>query len=333
LDARLRAQTNPQRVPAHYRVLVGLVAEGPQGARKALADMPQNEILNRLVAQELSGALAKDPNLMEEVLRLIRTSVAHDIGMDELGRRWALEVLEKRPTSAWAAALASLGLRDVDARRAVLAKFEPKDSPVADLLRVIILTLEGRHEEAAKAYARVASVDEDNPYARLEGAARLEAAGKTDEALAIYEDVWARAKLPEAANNAAYLLVETAKAGDTARFTHARQLIDQALADRPDHPALLDTKGWVLYRAGRTDEALPYLRRAVRRARSSAEVHYHAGMVELAVGSPDLGRWHLQATVDLVEATGDDATQPARRAAEKARAKLAELDAAAAASG
>jgi tetratricopeptide (TPR) repeat protein len=44
----------------------------------------------------------------------------------------------------------------------------------------------------------------------------------------------------------------------------ALTLIDDALVDYPDSAAMLDTKGWVLYKLGRIDEAQDYLERALR---------------------------------------------------------------------
>lgn len=51
-------------------------------------------------------------------------------------------------------------------------------------------------------------------------------------------------------------------ADKTDRFEEAEKLIDQALKIRPDDHYILDSKGWVLYRLGRLEEALVYLRRA-----------------------------------------------------------------------
>lgn len=54
----------------------------------------------------------------------------------------------------------------------------------------------------------------------------------------------------------------------TDRQREALRLIETALALEPDNPAILDSMGWVLFKLGRADEALPYLRDAV-----SAEPH------------------------------------------------------------
>ncbi|MEX2353361.1 MAG: tetratricopeptide repeat protein, partial [Gammaproteobacteria bacterium] len=48
----------------------------------------------------------------------------------------------------------------------------------------------------------------------------------------------------------------------TDRYEEAEALIDRALELRPDDHYILDSKGWVLYRMGKLDEAIKYLRKA-----------------------------------------------------------------------
>ncbi len=64
----------------------------------------------------------------------------------------------------------------------------------------------------------------------------------------------------------------------TDRFAEAEKLIDQALALRPDDHYILDSKGWVLYRLGKLDEAIMYLRRAYEQI-PDAEIAAHLGEV------------------------------------------------------
>ena len=51
-------------------------------------------------------------------------------------------------------------------------------------------------------------------------------------------------------------------ANRTDRYEEAYELIDRALSIDPEDPAIIDSMGWVLYRLGRYDEALKYLRQA-----------------------------------------------------------------------
>jgi tetratricopeptide (TPR) repeat protein len=62
------------------------------------------------------------------------------------------------------------------------------------------------------------------------------------------------------------------------RYQEAYEYIQRALALRPDSAAILDSMGWVLYRLGRMDEALDYLRRSLD-IRQDQEVAAHLGEV------------------------------------------------------
>ena len=69
----------------------------------------------------------------------------------------------------------------------------------------------------------------------------------------------------------------------TARFAEAHTLIKRALAITPDNFYVLDSMGWVLYRLGRLEEAVPYLQKA-RAQRNDPEVAAHLGEVLWALG-------------------------------------------------
>jgi len=45
-------------------------------------------------------------------------------------------------------------------------------------------------------------------------------------------------------------------------LSQARPLIERAIAQSPDDPAIIDSMGWLLFREGDTAGALPYLQRA-----------------------------------------------------------------------
>ena len=70
------------------------------------------------------------------------------------------------------------------------------------------------------------------------------------------------------------------------------ELIQEALKLDPDNGAYLDSLGWVLYRLGRYDEALPYLRHAVETLQKEdrqddATVLDHLAEVLLKLGKRD----------------------------------------------
>jgi tetratricopeptide (TPR) repeat protein len=67
-------------------------------------------------------------------------------------------------------------------------------------------------------------------------------------------------------------------ADKTDRFEEAEELIDQAIEISPHDHYILDSKGWVLYRMGKLEEAILYLRRALDII-PDAEIAAHLGEV------------------------------------------------------
>lgn len=67
-------------------------------------------------------------------------------------------------------------------------------------------------------------------------------------------------------------------ADQSIRLEEAFKMIQTAHKLRPEDPAVLDSLGWVLYRLGRTDEAIKHLRSAIKQF-PDAEVAAHLGEV------------------------------------------------------
>lgn len=61
-------------------------------------------------------------------------------------------------------------------------------------------------------------------------------------------------------------------------LAEAQQLVSSALEKKPESATILDSKGWVLYRLGRLEEALEYLRKAWNKGKV-AEIGAHLGEV------------------------------------------------------
>jgi tetratricopeptide (TPR) repeat protein len=75
----------------------------------------------------------------------------------------------------------------------------------------------------------------------------------------------------------------------TDRLQEARELIEKALALKPDEPAIKDSMGWVLYRQGDAAAAEPYLRAALDTV-FDPEIAAHLGEVLWALGRRDEAR-------------------------------------------
>lgn len=69
----------------------------------------------------------------------------------------------------------------------------------------------------------------------------------------------------------------------TSRHQEAYRLIRRALELEPDSPAIQDSMGWVYFRLGQPERALPYLEQALK-GENNPEIAAHLGEVLLALG-------------------------------------------------
>jgi tetratricopeptide (TPR) repeat protein len=92
-----------------------------------------------------------------------------------------------------------------------------------------------------------------------------------------------------ALNNLAYLYAERLndlnKAYDLARKAHDLQ---------PQNAAAADTLGWVLYKRGDYQQALPILQESAEKLPDSPEIQFHLGMTAYMMGQTDLARVALR---------------------------------------
>jgi len=310
--------------PTHYAVLAALVRGDPDAASASLEALKAPETPAMAAMRELVATVRKIPDARNEAAALLGTAVAMDLGLRDLARGWALEVLRKRPQSQWAALLAARDLTDADRLQAVADLVQPADGLVARLLRLAMLQARDQFDEAAKLATTLAEAHPDDMDLRMQQAMALERAGRFEEALAVYRTVWEKAKNPVAANNAAYLLAHL-HGKEPERLREALALADAAVQAAPAVASFLDTRGWIAHLLGRGEEACRSLRRAVRGQPDSPEVHAHLGLAERKAGHTELARWHLEAAVALAEARGDRLTRTETDALALARAALAEL--------
>ena len=123
----------------------------------------------------------------------------------------------------------------------------------------------------------------------------LERNGRIEDAIAAYESsLAANSELPAVANNLAALLADHRK--DRASFERALELASQF--EGSSNPAFIDTLGWVYYRLGDTQKAIPLLKSAVDIAGQVPVLRYHLGMAYFANGQNSLAREELQKVID-----------------------------------
>jgi tetratricopeptide (TPR) repeat protein len=83
----------------------------------------------------------------------------------------------------------------------------------------------------------------------------------------------------------------------TERYTEALGYIEQAYAQNPDDPAIVDSMGWVQYRLGNLDKAREYLQQAYDMS-GDPEIGAHLGEVLWVVGERDAARQVWQESLE-----------------------------------
>lgn len=167
--------------------------------------------------------------------------------------------------------------------RAVSAKTPEQESR---LVRVEgeILTQQGDHREAMALYDRALRdrYDQELLYTRAMLAEKM---GRID----LLERDLRRILEREPDNAQALNALGYSLADQTHRHQEAYALIKRALELKPNDYYILDSMGWVLYRLGRSDDAISYLRRA-QAMRNDPEVAAHLGEVLWVKGQKEAAR-------------------------------------------
>jgi Flp pilus assembly protein TadD len=117
-----------------------------------------------------------------------------------------------------------------------------------------------------------------------------EGKGREDDAIATCEALYRSNPLPKVAATLAELLVTYHT--DQASLDRAREL--SASFSSSTDPLLLDTDGWVLYKRGEVQKALPVLQRAVADAPQSRLIRYHLALAQLRTGDRAGARANLE---------------------------------------
>lgn len=169
------------------------------------------------------------------------------------------------------------------------------DAHAAHAGRARALAALGRAGDAARAY-RAALRRYPAPEYALELGELYEARGHQDAARERYRAVRAAVREEAAAGVNGALLLGRLEAdhGDPERAVHGLR----AEWRRQPGLAVADALGWALHRAGQSEEALAYVRRATDRTRGGGEVRaapylHHRGAVEDALGLEGPARRHL----------------------------------------
>ncbi len=162
----------------------------------------------------------------------------------------------------------------------------------------ILLVDSGAPEKAAHVLNEGLETLPENLNLLMLRAASHERAEELDQAIAVYEKLYAlNSRSQVVANNLASLLT-THRADDESlqrAFTLARRLRGTRV------PAFQDTYGWIAYKLGNHEEALQYLVSAASELPNQPLVLYHLAKTYAALGRNEAALGTFQSVADLVE--------------------------------
>jgi len=145
-------------------------------------------------------------------------------------------------------------------------------------------------DAAIRVYVDGIRVSDNSSVLQVELAALYERVGQNDAAIETYENLLnAQPDSATLANNLAMLLVTYRQ--DQASLDRAGQLV-ATLGDNPG-PQYLDTRGWVFYKRGEIDAAIPLMNRAVSLSPEEPQLRYHLGLAYYDKGDMVLAKEHL----------------------------------------
>jgi len=324
LDRQAAQNPNMRPVPLLYKICIRLAAGQNDLAQAELARFQNPRSLDCTIASELVSYSLAHPNRPEAV-QLLMANTALDLGIPELGRQWALEVLHARPSCLWAAATASSFVADKAVMQKTLELLEPKDSLLAKTIEAKILLEEQEYEKAAALYGQIIAEGQDPGDLLLYQGIALENAGQLEKALEIYQNVWNETKNFMAANNAAYVMT-LLYSENPEKLAEAQKMMEAVLQAMPNEPTVRDTAGWIDYLLGRYESAVQTLRWAIKQLPNSPEVHYHLAMAEQALNQTESAAWHWQAAVQIGQKMQKDGTAVTPVMADIIQKARAELD-------
>jgi tetratricopeptide (TPR) repeat protein len=325
--SRFKSQPEPLRGVLDT-LLVSHLMQEPVESLDQLPRFQQAASVGKAALKEYLAFARENAQEGGEAATLLLASAATRMqGMDRYGAFLARQALDKRPGSLVAATLVARGDGRVEALEALLDRMADRDNLVAVEISGRLLHREEEYDKAAQLLRDVLESEPDNQEMRMKLAQSLEAAGALEEALDLYNTVYAASGNPAAANNGAYL-VSQLYPKDQQKLTEARKMLADAIPEPARAPSVLDTLGYLALLLKDEKAALEDLRAAVVGLPASIEVHSHLGAAEKLAGNYDLARWHLQAAIDLAQKgrENDDTLNKAEvKALEEAKETLRQI--------
>jgi Flp pilus assembly protein TadD len=218
------------------------------------------------------GQIAESANKTDEALRWYREVTDDEQRMPALMR--AVQLLSKLDRT-----------EDVREWLQNARRQHPADKIRLFLLESQLLRDRGAHAEVQKLLEDGLKAHPDDPDLLYEAGLAAERLGQVE----LLEKRFRRLSEIKPDSPQGYNALGYSLADRGIRLDEAERLIDKALALAPDDYYILDSKGWVLFRQGKLDAALTYLRKAYA-LKPEPEIAAHIGEVLWTQGKHDEAR-------------------------------------------
>lgn len=282
--ARLLMQTDPQKA---YEELTKLSSQSPdENDITFLRALVALEIDKLQVAQsQLTKLLSK--NYRPNTVNFYLGNLESERGNNELALDYYLNV---RPSEEYISAQTLAGgiIARTDGFEAAHQHFKqkransPRFRPQLYIAEANLLDQEGEKDRAIKVLSEALAEYPDNISLRYNRSTYYEQQDK----LGLMEDDLRHILAIDPDNASALNALGYVLTNKTDRHQEALPLIQRALELRPEDAAITDSMGWVLYRLGRFEEAITYLRKAFSLF-PDPEVAAHLGEVLWIVGEQE----------------------------------------------
>ncbi|EXJ15619.1 tetratricopeptide repeat protein [Imhoffiella purpurea] len=236
--------------------------------------------------KEFQLALEKRPDAIEPKLALARSRLA--LGQSAEAERRVQEVLDKQPVNT--AALNLLGevylvtgrLKEAREQYAQLIVLYP-ELPSAYVRLSDLQARNGDLNGAVETLQKGVEATNRNAFLVFRLAQALQQDSRIDEAFSAYEEVLKSNPNAEVVINNLAMLLANDRKDDPESLARARELVKRF--EGSDQWVLLDTLGWVQFRAGELHQAVETLDKVVSMVEKvPPEVQYHQGMIYAALG-------------------------------------------------
>ncbi|MEM8792711.1 MAG: tetratricopeptide repeat protein [Pseudomonadota bacterium] len=277
-------QYDPERAQQLYAAVLLGQEKFDEGA-DLLRDLPRDERRRAASVAALMQTYLREGELDQAIAFLEELLTENPDDLQALGLRGNIYIVERKYAEA------------EEKYRRILEIDPGNGGAHSALSRLYAVTGEREKSEEALMAGLSASPDSIVLLTRL--AQLRETQGRFDEAIEVYDDLYQR--VPDSllvANNLASLLSDhraDSRAAVERAYTIASRL-------RPsDLPHYRDTYGWTRYLKGEYEEALAKIAPVVEALPTNPWVHYHLGMIYLALERREDARPHLEQALDLSE--------------------------------